>query len=178
MPPPRRWFQVGEVFVCAPPKCGGTALYRAVLKTRGVEVDRHEFWTASRLMKFYTADEMSATGKRALMAVRDPVSRFVSLWRNKCRDGDAKLPFLSGLSPEQLIRLIESQPMGNVHWMRQVEHYRDGVELVPYLELLDRIGIPKVSCNTTQPKVDDPPMPVDRILSHYRQDAELASRAR
>src|SRR5690606_32310771 len=142
------WFQVGEVFVCAPPKCGGTALYRAVLKTRGVEVDRHEFWTASRLMKFYTADEMSATGKRALMAVRDPVSTFVSLWRNKCIDGDAKRPLLAGLSSEQFIRRNEPQPRGNVHWLRKVEHYRDGVQLVADLEYRDRFCIPKVSCNT------------------------------
>src|SRR5690606_1173841 len=173
---PARWFITNGVFVCAPPKCGGTALYRAALGIGKDVPDRHVFSTAFNRTEFFTPDEAVASGRKALLAVRDPVSRFGSLWRDKCRDGDENMPNLAGLSPNDLMDLISGSPDANNHWMPQATHYREGAELVDYRQLLSRLGLPIVEANRTSTKQSDPAFPVDRILAHYRADVELISR--
>ena len=173
---PGRWFIVNDVFVCAPPKCGGTALYRAALGIGKEVPDRHVFSTAFNRTEFFTPDEAVASGRKALLAVRDPVSRFGSLWRDKCRDGDENMPNLAGLSPNDLMDLISGSPDANNHWMPQSVHYREGAEVVDYRELLGRLRLHAVTANSTQTKPSDPGLPVQRILAHYRADVELISR--
>lgn len=173
---PALWFITNGTFVCAPPKCGGTALYRAALGIGKDVPDRHVFSTAFNRTEFFTPDEAVASGRKALLAVRDPVSRFGSLWRDKCRDGDENMPNLAGLSPNDLMDLIAGSPDANNHWMPQATHYREGAELVDYRQLLSRLGLPIVEANRTSTKQSDPAFPVDRILVHYRADVELILR--
>lgn len=159
------WFKRRDTWVCAPPKCGGTALYCAAL---GIDpkVGRHVFSTAQGLTEFH--DE---PGRPALMAVRDPVDRFASLWRDKCRDGDENMPWLAGMTPDELMTHIEADPAGNPHWMPQRYWWREWVETVPFRLIAERLELPVVRVNATAP--DDTPMPVARIKAHYEQDIEL-----
>lgn len=172
---PQRWFITNGVFVCAPPKCGGTALYRAALSIGAGVHDRNVFSAARKRTEFFTPDEMAGSGRRAIMAARDPVSRFGSLWRDKCRDGDRHFPQLSGLSPHELMDFIEANPNSDLHWMPQSVHYRKGAELVDYRQLLNMLNLPSVEANRTKGNPSDPTFPIDRILAHYRSDVELIS---
>lgn len=174
---PALWFIVQETFVCAPPKCGGTALYRSALRIGSDIPDRHVFSAALSRAEFFTPEQMLTSGLKAVMAVRDPVSRFGSLWRDKCRDTDENIPELSGLSPDQLMDVIEANAEGNSHWMPQAVHYREGVELVYYRRLLCRLKLPLIKANRTRLKHSDPAFPIKRIVAHYRTDVELISRS-
>jgi hypothetical protein len=171
---PSLWFLFGGRFVCAPPKCGGTSLYRAALNIGDDVTDRHVFSVARTRTEFYSPDEV--IGKPAVMALRDPVSRFASLWRDKCRNTDENRPALAGLSPEELMSLIEDQPEADSHWLPQSAHYRAGVEIVHYKRLFSVLGLPRVEANKTEPKETDPGLPVERILSHYCDDVDLYRR--
>lgn len=164
----KKWFLWNGVFLCAPPKCGGTALYCAAL---GIDpsLGRHVFSTAQNLIEFY-----EEPGQPAFMAVRDPIDRFGSLWRDKCRDGDENMPELYGLTPESLMDLIEREPHGNDHWMPQRYWWRDGVQTINFREIAQCLGLPAMSVNVT--KRDDTPLPVDRIRRHYHMDFELIER--
>lgn len=173
---PALWFVVNGTFVCAPPKCGGTALYRSALGIGADVHDRHVFSTALTRTEFFTADEMATSGRKAIMAVRDPVSRFASLWRDKCRDTDANMPELSGLSPDELMDVIEAEPDGDSHWMPQAVHYRKCVEVVHHRQLLSRLNLRTVYANTTIETETDPVYPVERIVAHYHEDADLFAR--
>lgn len=166
----RLWFHVDGVWLCAPPKCGGTALYRKLLRITCEDV-RATFSEATNLTEFYSPQAIS---RPAFLAVRDPVDRFMSLWRDKCRDGDANLPFLRDLSPDELMTRIECDWYGDAHWAPQAEHYRLGVTCVPYYTLLQWFGAREV--NTTKALGRDPKPPVTRILKHYWRDVELVHR--
>lgn len=164
----KKWFLWNGVYLCAPPKCGGTALYCAAL---GIDpsLGRHVFSTAQNLIEFY-----EEPGQPAFMAVRDPIDRFGSLWRDKCRDGDENMPELHGLTPESLMDLIERDPQGNDHWMPQRYWWRDGVQTINFREIAQCLGLPAMSVNVT--KRDETPLPVDRIRRHYHMDFELIER--
>lgn len=170
----RLWFHVDGVFLCAPAKCGGTALYRAMLKIGPEVPDRDVFSTAQNLTEFRTPDGVS---RPAFLAVRDPIERFMSLWRDKCRDGDPNLPALRGLSPSELMTKIECNWYGDAHWAPQSYHYRQGVTCVPYQQMLHWFGNKNAPVvNYTVRHSDDPKAPATRILRHYWHDAELVYR--
>lgn len=159
------WFEWNGVWLCAPPKCGGTALYCAAL---GIDpkLGRHVFSEARNRTEFV------ADPKRpAYLAVRDPVERFASLWRDKCRGHDENYPWLHGLRPHELMDLIEAEPQRNAHWFPQRYWWREGVQTVPYAKLSKHVGLPLIRVNTTKP--DRTPMPVERIKRHYREDYSL-----
>jgi hypothetical protein len=153
------------MFLCAPPKCGGTALYCAAL---GIDpsLGRHVFSTAQGLTEFY-----EEPGEPAFMAVRDPIDRFGSLWRDKCRDGDENMPELQGMTPELLMDIVEREPQGNAHWMPQRYWWREGVQIIDFREISKRLGLPTLSVNVTEP--DHTPLPIERIVRHYHMDFEL-----
>jgi len=169
----RLWFITRGTFVCVPPKCGGTAVYRAAFDVPSTVSDRHVFTAVRNTTVFFDPDQMIRCGLRAVQAYRDPVERFKSLWRDKCRDGDDNLPWLEGLTPSELMDFIEGRPEENHHWRRQADFYRPGVELVDYRRILEVLGLPQIRANVSRP--DDTPVPVERIRAHYRADFELAS---
>lgn len=159
------WFEWNGIFLCAPPKCGGTALYCSAL---GIDpcLGRHVFSKAQELTKFYENPRLPA-----FMSVRDPVERFGSLWRDKCRDGDENMKWLSGMTPDDLMDHIEKDPEGNSHWFPQRFWWREGVEVVSFRQLHARVGLPIIRVNVTQS--DDTPLPVERIKVHYHMDYGL-----
>lgn len=169
----KRWFQCGSRLVCAPPKCGGTALYCAALgldPAFGPDV----LTMARRVTEFYTPDEVAGSGCEAVQAVREPIARFMSLWRDKCRCGDDNLPALRGMTPRQLMTVIEKDPEGNAHWLPQACFYRPGFKLVPYRFMCVYLGVRRLAVNTTRAADTDLPAPIDRILDHYAADVALA----
>jgi hypothetical protein len=172
----KRWFQVGDRLVCAPPKCGGTALYCAAL---GLDpaLGNMVYGHALKATTFLTPYEAVETGMEMWQAVRCPVSRFASLWRNKCRDGDTNYPELLGMSPRHLSRYINRRMEDNAHWAPQTYWHRPGVKLVPYTELLGRLGLPVLRVNETVPKRHDQNFPTDWIKRIYAEDAELWAQA-
>lgn len=127
------------------------------------------FSRAQELVEFVGPDDIEFP---AFMAVRDPVDRFASLWRNKCRDGDPNMPVLKGMSPRKLLRTIRKNPSGNTHWIPQAVLYRPGVEVVDYRQLGDRLGLDEIRVNETKRR-RGPAMPADAIRRHYAADARL-----
>jgi hypothetical protein len=165
------YFRFQDQYVCAPPKCGGTALYCAAL---GIEPGgRSEYSRALEKTEFVSPDQALQHELPIVLAVRDPVDRFASLWRDKCRDGDPNLPELQGLSPTELMDLVEHNPLGNAHWAPQCEHWRPGIEAVDYLDFPAWIGLQTERINATSAKPQDADMPTIRILAHYSADLQL-----
>ena len=173
-----------RVAVCVPAKCAGTSFYRGAYDvpkcvkdktvlawTRKHNVTRGSF---SYLRAKEEADEF-------YLAVRDPVSRFRSLWRDKCRDAthatagdpERRLYSLVGLSPTGLMSVIRNNPLLDAHWRHQGLDMHDGVQLVRYDRLLHVLGLPSVLCNETKARDDDILMPEQEILEHYSADMAL-----
>jgi hypothetical protein len=115
------------------------------------------------------------------LAIREPVARFRSLWRDKCRDatpataGDPRrqLAKIVGFSPERLMAYIQANPLLDAHWLTQSRDMRAGVKLVRYDRLLHVLGLTPVLCNVTEAHDDDATMPEQEILNHYSADAAL-----
>lgn len=120
------------------------------------------------------------------LAVREPVSRFASLWRNKSRDLCGEIADISHLSPDELIDHIETYPYGNSHWFPQYMYLTERaipVESRILIGLIDdeieRRGITyDPFINKSEKRESDPIMPVDRIKKHYSLDCELWSKRR
>lgn len=162
------YFRFNDQYVCAPPKCGGTALYCAAL---GIEPGgRSEYSRALEKTEFVSPEQALQSGLPCVLAVRDPVDRFASLWRDKCRNGDPNLPELSGLSPDELMDLVEQNPLENSHWAPQSAHWLPGIDVVDYLDFPNRIALQTYPLNATRSQPDDADMPVKRIRAHYAAD--------
>jgi hypothetical protein len=115
------------------------------------------------------------------LAIREPVARFSSLWRDKCRDathetaGDPRrqLYRVMGMPPGKLMDYIKANPKIDAHWRRQSLDMRAGVTPVRYDRLLQMLALPSVLCNETEAHDDDATMPVQEILEHYSADVAL-----
>ena len=106
------------------------------------------------------------------MAVREPLSRFGSLWRDKCYDRPPRvIDYVKGMSPDQLMDHIEDFPFGNGHWVPQWYYTLPGIKLVKYDKLQEFLGLPQTHAN--QSKKTEIDLPEERILSHYRKDLEM-----
>lgn len=165
-----------DVCVCVPAKCGGTAFYQAAFHVHEVE-PRHVKSAVDRLASMsgagpYTPIEVSTyyPTKRKIMAVRHPVQRFVSLWRDKCRDGDENMPMVAGWDPETLLQHIKEYPAGNDHWMPQYLYQAPGCEVVDYQKLMPLLGLKAERVNVTYGKETDPEMPKTDIIRQFQQD--------
>jgi hypothetical protein len=125
--------------------------------------------------------------ERRVFVVRDPVARFKSLWKNKCRDG-AKLShgdsdaFLAGYTIDELLDLIESGQKPNHHWATQSELEGGyATELVPleYYDfwLEDNGFTPPERKNVTSGDVDLTFSQHLRVMDLYHEDLDLYARA-
>lgn len=183
----KQWFYLAyrDTCVCVPAKCGGTSFYRHAFNVPARVPAEHVRSFAVSVAQDTGAGPFSPheivrffPDSRRLIAVRHPVERFQSLWRDKCR----RLPgptlnsteYLRGWTQEQLMDLIESTPFGDPHWVPQ-QH-----ELVPEAALLDCAALgavlgysTAVHENRTRALSTDPDPPVERILQHYRADADI-----
>lgn len=168
----RHWYLVHSekypegAWICAAPKAGSTAV-RSV-------VGRPAFQEQRR-----SAAEIPDDGRPRFLGIREPVARFYSLWRDKCRDRGTGIPDeLHEATPDALMDYIEAHPGENHHWARQTDYMAPGVQLVPFEKLLETVGFPVPERRNQYhlARDTDPPMPVERILAHYADDAEAHKR--
>ncbi len=173
-----RWVYLNEIdaCVCVPNKNGGVAFRNKVCELRGWDVDMDVF---TFMLEFNRTGDgpFSPRETRAFyfhkphyLSVRDPVNRFASLWRNKCRDID-DIPDIFGKSPHELMDYIEEYPHGNSHWFRQSGYLTSTTQCIAYDRLFSFLGWTYKSRNATKPSAED--MPADRILDHYADDLAL-----
>lgn len=105
------WWTVPEwrYTLCTPPRCGSSTILN-YLADEGILAYRPP----------------SRDPGRWIMIVRDPVDRFVSLWKQKCRDGvmltvgDEESP-IAGMTPKELITFIETTDIKDPHWASLTE---------------------------------------------------------
>jgi hypothetical protein len=119
--------------------------------------------------------------------VREPLSRFKSLWKQKARDEDVlwdddKEAILAGMTPEELMDYIEDPAHLDPHWNTQISQCGAWAhELVP-LEKLDRWwirrGLPALPRhNKTEGEVELSEELEERVLKFYKKDVEFYKQA-
>lgn len=168
-----RWL---DVCVCVPNKNGGEAFRNKICDIQGWDIARDTF---AVMMEFHKSGDgpFSPSETEAFypdtphyLSVREPVDRFASLWRNKCRD-TKNTPSLFGKTPDELMDHIEANPEGNSHWFRQSGYLTNKTQCIAYDDLFSFLGWPYSAKNVTTSHGED--MPVDRILAHYSEDRAL-----
>lgn len=174
----------GTELLCAPPKCGSSALAMRYFHAASVgDLQAGAIGRADRDQGGgpWRACDLAGVHKSLprYLAIRDPVERFASLWRNKCRDqltphGNAAV---HGMTPLQLADYIGRHPFADLHWFPVAAYYAPGVHLVELSAFLSRLGI-EPGWNATRTLPDDPPMPVDAIAELYPADFNLWMRTR
>lgn len=114
------WLPQENRVLSVPPKCGSSAVYYALEETF-----TRPLADAPNDVQVFKAKLIPPTAQ-VTFVVRDPIDRFRSLWRNKCRDGGKVAGFgtmLAGLTPEELFDLVRYAD--NYHWIRQAELFRE-----------------------------------------------------
>jgi hypothetical protein len=178
--PAPRWLIVNDlaIAVLVMPKCGAQTVYSAIAKRLGVDLRRPafiaqeisgcEFVWAQQLEQRFDLERICIT--------RDPVDRFKSLWKNKCRDGTTGIPSeLYGVSPDELLDAIVTMPYGNPHWSPQADwEYGLSHQLVPIDQFHNWWGDDIEIWNETK---GDVLVDEDRIRNIYRGDVLLHARA-
>jgi len=115
-----------------PPKNGSSSVHLCLRKHFGVD-------TLSNCKDVNLLHGELVSGE-AYFIVRDPLSRFLSLWLNKCVDGGRISSFptqLSGLSQRELFTFIKTHE--DHHWIRQVDLLGDTRATVVPLSKLDEL---------------------------------------
>jgi hypothetical protein len=109
--------------VCVPFKNGTTSMGKAIRTYLQLPEDK-------RIRRWKVADYTDKLDRTdapqyptAVLIVRHPEERFMSLWKNKCRDRMSGGFGIEGLTPEGLITAIQLQR--DNHWVPQDE-FRDG----------------------------------------------------
>ena len=163
--------------VCFPHKNGGCSFRWQIIKIKGWQ------FISSRslhvMQNFYSDGHGPFHPKEAeylyphvphYLAVRHPVDRFKSLWRNKCRDRDGSPWQVYGMTPDELMDYIEIQE--DHHWRMQVKNLTDHTEPMPMPDLLEMIGA-TARINKSGRLEKDPDVPVDRVLDYYADDLRI-----
>lgn len=183
----RNWFLYDGSLVCVPAKNGGTAFYRAAFDIGDDTPDCHVYSAACAVAETeyrgpynpFSASQLIHHPDRdgAFIAVRDPVSRFLSLWRSKCLRKDPNLWFMHGWSMKKLMDVIEAGPFTNAHWIPQWAYLIPTAIPVHYEYLQERLGLPNRRFNETKHGVESAELVRERIERHYAQDFDLWQRA-
>ena len=165
----RCWFEYEGILLCCPPKNGGTSFYRTMLGVRDGS-DRHVYSMIEE--KLLTPPQASRRRDVLhVMAVRDPVERFGSLWRDKCERLDENYPQLHGMTPEELLGHIQTTVVHDAHWMPQHlfdTHPRS--RPMNYIEFGEEYS--DQHYNTTRP-IDLPHELKEAVRERYRLDISL-----
>lgn len=109
--------------LAVPPKCGSSSVYTSLQTHFNVPNLAHA--RGVRLLK----SKLVWPDAHVVFVLRDPIDRFKSLWRNKCRDGGKVMGAdraLVGLTPSELLEFIKAY--GNHHW-------------TPLTEMLDALPV-------------------------------------
>jgi hypothetical protein len=166
------WYvpQWNACFGCAP-KCGSTSLFKAISE------HNLESWNP----------QPHERESYSVWIVREPVSRFKSLWKHKCRDEDVlwlddEEPLLAGMSPVELMDYIEEHPTDDKHWSTQTSQCGSWVnELIP-LEKLSKWwraqGLPEMEVRGSTVGVIEISEELEaRVLEFYKKDVVLYQQA-
>jgi len=162
--------------VCFPAKNGGCSFRHEIIGLRSLDIDS---MTLALMREFYKDGHGPFHPKEAeylypnvphYLAVRHPVDRFKSLWRNKCRDRDGSPWQVYGMTPDELMDYIEIQE--DHHWRMQVKNLTDHTEPMPMPDLLEMIGA-TARINKSGRLEKDPDVPVDRVLDYYADDLRI-----
>lgn len=161
----RNWIYLPEynITLGMAPKCGSSTIYKA-LKDSGT--------TYGRPTEFKG---------RCVWFAREPLSRFRSLWANKCEAGQKlsdthKTALLANMSQEELITFIENESVWNHHWARQSEleggHATQIVPLVYLDEWWKEQDLPPLPArqNTSNSMFALSPSLTARVMRYYRRD--------
>lgn len=173
---PWGYFRVGRALVYVPLKCGSTSFKFALVPGLGAARDPEQ--------RFYDCCAEHGLGPfpldinhprlahlYRLLAVRDPVERFASLWREIAHGHSPSFRPLKGLSPDALLDVIAVHAHSDPHFEPQAVWAVAGTTLVRYDQLLDRLGLPAEHRRASA--ADTTPMPVERIRTLYAKDVEL-----
>ena len=102
--------------------------------------------------------------------VADPIRRFESLWRGKCRDKEGGVPTaLQGVSPDALLDYIIANDGANVHWQHQHVHQIPGSSLSP----IESLGTKVHTSSGAIPEYDE-----RKLREFYARDFELYTEVR
>ena len=170
-----RWFRVDKAYYCVPPKCGGSAFYLWMTLQAGMTVPERWLRTAATAINPPLSITKIGEGKgKKFLAIREPVDRFYSLWRSKCRDGDHAVnqAWMKGLSMDELLDHIEQYPFGNAHWAPLYLWLVPGCRLIHYKDL-GKILKYDLKVNTSNIQNSDPEVPIDRVKQLYQRDVDL-----
>ena len=170
------WFYLADedACVCVPHKNGGQAFREKLCTLRHWDIPRTVVGIMIQLKELghgpFTAREIAALypDKRHYLSIRNPVSRFASLWRNKCRDGNSAMDSIVGMTPDELMDHIENYSEADMHWLKQSVYLTSTTICVPYRKLFNYLGWEYESKNSTVSNGED--MPIDRILEFYADD--------
>ena len=119
---------------------------------------------------------------RKVFIVRHPLDRFLSLWRNKCRDHGSGAA-VEGLTMDELWQRIQTGQTDD-HWTRQVEmlgKYRGDAELVRLEDVPAwwwqhmQAEFPHLNQSDNYDEIS--PELRDKVLTHYAEDLDLYNRA-
>ena len=153
------WLCVGDVCVCVARRCGSTSLVTAL------NAGKH--WRDA--YPPMEAMEAKALGLPMILGVRDPVSRFKSFWSET--QTARQWAEMRGWSPVRLLLFVKRHLHADPHWRPQFDYYVDGVEVVRFDRLLERVGLePRHDHKSTVPH---PEVPEDEINRVYADDVFL-----
>ena len=153
--------------ICLPPRCGSSTVLH-YLVNEGI----------------FALRPARASG-RMIMVVRDPVSRFKSLWKSKCRDEEGLwiddeenrnvTHDIRGMTPEELITLIENDTDPDAHWAKLVDIEAGlSTHTVRLKDLSEFLGIPREeNMNVTEGVVKLDKKTEARVKAWYADDYEL-----
>ena len=118
--------------------------------------------------------------KQRVFVVRHPVDRFLSLWRNKCRDAERGLG-IHNLSQVELFEHIKKAPPDD-HWTRQVDLLGDVSAIIVRLESMnawwqEHMGGEYPHDHATDGRSDISAALHALVLNHYADDVRLYANA-
>lgn len=162
------YFPRQKVSLLVPPKCGTSSVRQFIWMN---ELEN----TVKRIQHYQVTGNI-------FFVVRDPITRFVSLWRSKCRNKENLLDKrVHGMSPNELMTHIESGAK-DAHWTPQVELIKNlNPTLIP-LESLNwwwhQSGLGSLGVfNATEGEIEISDGLKQRILTFYADDLKLYHKA-
>lgn len=179
------WFYVKSRDACIgiPAKCGGSSFYRNVFKIDKAVPDEHVRSAAVVKALDMGAGPFSTTelaeffpDTERMLVIRNPVDRFYSLWRDKCRRSPAtarSMEWLRGWTPDQLLRYIKQYPFGDPHWIPQYSYLVPRISLIGHDILPHLFGYSDIVNNKTKSLSTDPVINEEDIKQQYYHDCLL-----
>lgn len=155
--------------MAVPKKCGSTSFQCNLLPDMKNGAD---FFRRTRHLGPYSVPAARATGLPMVLGVRDPVDRFASLWKDAQRKPTGTFGPFFGLTPDELLDIVEAYMDADPHFAPQAALYTEGVTVVPYDRLLAETG-----GAWKRRTGGSPGMPVERIRRLYDRDFDLVAMA-